>query len=301
MSFYYIEIASLWGTAIVGMLATLYTVLFSKDQGVRKSAVFNLVSFLLTSLVLQFAIDRMSPTYAFSFNLQHDWIPLKGANLFIYLFFADFLFYLYHRLTHSIPILWTGHYSHHSGDKLHLSLVIRDNVVSHIFALPMGLLGIPLGLTPYGLYICLRFVIFYQAFLHFKTERDWPVFKYFLVTPYNHIIHHSIRFDGAGHNFGGILCIWDRLCGTYREGSEYLIGFGIRNLKNPDSLWHINTQPTLNLVKDCWRTKSLKPLFIFSELSPRPSNWATAPLYAIAVVLALDILRRALRFYGVWT
>ena len=301
MDFYYIEIASLWGTAIVGTLATIYTVVFTKDRAVRKSAVFNLSSFLLTSLVLQLVIDRLSPTYAFSYSLQKDWVPLRGVNILIYMFFADFLFYLYHRLTHTIPVLWTGHYSHHSGDKLHLSLVIRDNIVSHIFVLPMGLLGIPLGLTPYGLFICLRFVIFYQAFLHFKTERDWPLFKYFLVTPYNHIIHHSTRFDGAGHNFGGILCIWDRLCGTYRAGQEYLGSFGIRDLHNPDSLWHINTQPILGLLKECWEQKSLKPLFFFSELSSKFSEGATGPLYFVALLLVLDILRRALQLYGVWT
>lgn len=313
MSFYYVEVASLWGTAIVGTFATIYSVIFSRDKVSRRSAVFNLVSFLITSLALQFVIDRISPTYAFSFQLQHKWILPQGASIFVYLFFADFLFYLYHRLTHTIPILWVGHYSHHSGDKLHLSLVIRDNIVSHIFVLPMGLLGIPLGVTPYGLYICMRFVIFYQAFLHFKTKRDWPILNYFLVTQYNHVIHHSTRFDGAGHNFGGILCIWDRLCGTYRAGDEYLNAIGIRDLKNPDSLWNINAVPTLELLKKCWTARSAGPLFFFSDASPelslsttpargqRTSNWVTAPLYAVALLLALDIVRRALQFYGIWT
>lgn len=286
-----IEMLSLWGTAVVGAVATLYTVLFSRDADLRKSAVFNLSSFLVTSLALHFVIDAVHPGYSLFYKLRRDWIPFNGWNLLYYLLFADFVFYLYHRLTHSIPLLWIGHYSHHSGDRLHLSLVIRDNIVSHVCALPVGLLGIPLGLTPYGVFIFMRFVIFYQSFLHYETKRDLPFIKYFFVTPYNHVIHHSTHFQGAGQNFGGILNVWDRVAGTYREGDEYLGSVGIKGLKDPDSLWRINTLPAIELLRECRTNRSLKPLIFFKNLRYR-TEWRTASVYVLAVILLLDVVYR---------
>ncbi|CAN5458801.1 hypothetical protein BH10BDE1_BH10BDE1_07820 [soil metagenome] len=290
MEFYWIELVSLWGTAIVGTGATLITVLTSKDSKLRKFAIFNLMSFLVTSLVLNFVINPNYPSFARFFSVRHDWVPLRGAWLLVYFLFADYIFYLYHRFTHTVPLFWTGHYSHHSGDSLHASLVIRDNVLSHIFLLPIGLLGIPLGLHPAGITAGVRLVIFYQAFMHFYTERDVPVLKYVFVTPYNHIIHHSTKFEGAGHNFGGILCIWDRICGTYREGAQYLTGFGLREGTPPQSLLQLNTTPMKELIAECRRNRSVKSLFLYEGWNFRlRKNWQTLLLYSAAVLLFVNL------------
>lgn len=298
MSFHIFEILSLWGMVFVGAISTLYTVLISKDDYLRRSAIFNLTSYLITSAAVFFFIKDFLPTYSYFKSLQSSWRPLAGWNIVVYIFFTDYLFYLYHRLTHSIPLLWTGHFSHHSGDRLHLSLILRDNILANIFTLPIGLLGIPLGFNPYGIYICVRFILFYQSFLHFYVKKDIPYLKYIFVTPYNHIIHHSTKFEGLGQNFGGILCWWDRLAGTYREGTSYLQSFGIPGLMNPNSLWKINVIPAKDLIKECYAMKSLWPLF---KVTSFPDQYRfhlrTALIYSFgAFLLILLILKAVISF-----
>lgn len=293
MDMYFLEIASYWGMAIVGAVATLYTVLKSREREERHSAIFNLLSFLVGTTFLHLVIRNFFPGYSFWYKLRDSWLPFRGLNIFLYFIFADYLFYIYHRLVHRVPILWLGHYAHHSGVRLHLSLIIRDSILGHIFVLPIALLGVPLGLSPYGLFIWIRIITFYQAFLHFPVTKDIPVLKYIFITPYNHIIHHSTCFKDAGHNFGGILSFWDRLSGTYREGEQYLKGFGIPGLERPDSLWGINTLPMIELVKKCWHEKSLWPLFSFKEVPPLyQSGWVSVALYSLSLVLLIDTLYR---------
>lgn len=295
MDLYLIELATYWGTAVVGALATAYTVMTSKDKDLRRSAVFNLLSFLVATTILHLVIKKVSPSYSFVSQLQDQWIPFKGINILLYFLFTDYLFYLYHRLTHRVPILWMGHYAHHSGNRLHRSLIIRDSVLGHIFVLPIGLLGIPLGLSPYGILIFVRIIIFYQSFLHFETNKDIPILKYIFVTPYNHIIHHSRIFEEAGHNYGGILCLWDRMCGTYREGDRYLTHVGIPGLKDPDSIWKMNVQPPYELFKKCWRARSVKPLFFFKGLPLLyKSGWPSMAAYMVGLVLLYDVIYRSL-------
>ena len=281
-----------WSMAAVGALATLWTVAFSKDVELKKSAAFNLLSFAVTTIVVFFVVAKIRPDYSIVNRWQTNWIPFKGLNLILYFVFADLIFYLYHRITHAIPFFWMGHFSHHSGSHLHLSLIIRDSVLSHVAILPIGLLGIPLGLSPLGLVVFIRFILFYQSFLHFKVSKDIPVLKYALVTPYNHIIHHSLRHDGYGQNFGGILNVWDRICGTYREGDEYLKAFGVDGVRHPNSLWTLNVAPVKEIVSKCLQRKSLLPLFCFDSVNYR-SGRVGKYLYAFCFLLCLDIARRA--------
>lgn len=289
MDFHFIEMASFWGTGVVGSLATLVTVVVSKNEKLRKAAVFNLVSFLFTSIMVHLVVKKVLPNYALFFRLKDSWVPLTGFSILYYLIFTDYVFYLYHRFVHSVPLFWTGHFSHHSGDQMHPSLIIRDNVLAHVFALPLGLLGIPLGLNPHGVFVCVRFITFYQSFLHFPVTRDLPVLKYLIVTPYNHILHHSKTFDGYGQNFGGILSIWDRLCGTYRDSAKYLGEYGVEGLKNPNSLWNLNVLPISNLIRDCYRSKSLAPAVFFKKPGLKiPLNWTTV-LYTFALLLSIDV------------
>jgi sterol desaturase/sphingolipid hydroxylase (fatty acid hydroxylase superfamily) len=287
-----LESVFFWAMAAVGTVATLYTVLFSEDRELKSSALFNLLSFIVTTIAVIAVVNKFKPDYSVVKQWQSNWIPFEGANLILYFLFADLIFYLYHRVTHAIPFFWLGHFSHHSGSHLHLSLIIRDNVLAHVATLPIGLLGIPFGLSPAGLVIFIRLILLYQSFLHFKVSKDIPFVNLLFVTPYNHIIHHSMRHEGYGQNFGGILNIWDRICGTYREGDEYLEAFGVAHVKNPNSLWSLNVVPIKTLLLQCFNNRSLKPLLFFDSVTYRSPRFGKY-LYFFCFLLCLDILRRA--------
>lgn len=266
-SFLFTEFFLFWGTAAVGTLSVLFTVCFNKKKDFRSFAVFNLVCFLFTTVISLLVLDQIRPSYHFFYSLRTAWIPFNGWNIILYVIFTDLLFYFYHYLTHAIPILWIGHYAHHSGTKLHPSLIIRDSILSQIFVLPISLLGIPIGFSPVFIFLIIKLITFYQGFLHFYVTRDIPILSYIFITPYNHIIHHSIKFEGSGQNFGGILCVWDRIFGTYRSGAEYLLAFGIPNENYTDSLWTINLKPLLNLFYKMKKDGSIKAVFKFKKIN----------------------------------
>ena len=291
MNYYLIEILSFWGIVIVGSVATLKTVLTSKDLALRKYAIFNLTSFLIRTLAIQMVLAALFINYSSFFSLHESWVPFQGFKIIGYFIFADFLFYVYHRLEHVIPYLWSGHSSHHSGEIMHVSLILRQNVIANIFTLPFGLLGIPFSLNPLGISACIKFIIFYQSLIHFTVKRDVPILNYVFVTPYNHIIHHSALYEGAGQNYGGILNIWDRFCGTYRTGSKYLEKFGIPGLKNPDNLWNLNFYHILQLLRDCWDKRSIRPFFIPNHIKFKSNvNLPTTLAYTFCLSLTIFII-----------
>jgi sterol desaturase/sphingolipid hydroxylase (fatty acid hydroxylase superfamily) len=54
-----------------------------------------------------------------------------------------------------------------------------------------------------------------------------------------HLIHHSISYEEANANFGAVLCVWDRLLGTYARlprAQQDRIVFGVRELRRDDCL-----------------------------------------------------------------
>ncbi len=254
-----VNLFGFWGKFVVSVIAALATIVWARDSKLKTYVVFNIWSFVFAMTINYLILDRF---FNFSFQPKNHtpWRSFSGVNIFLYFIFSDWLFYFYHRFVHTIPLFWTGHFAHHSGSKLHLTLILRENILSQIFTLPFALLGIPLGLQPLGIVAMIRLIIFYQSFLHYEVKDDLPIFNLAFVTPYNHILHHSTVYRGTGHNFGGILNIWDKLGGTYSDEKEYLKEFGVPGKKEENSLWALNIAPLIDLAQDCWRRRSLLPL-----------------------------------------
>ncbi|MBT5815603.1 MAG: sterol desaturase family protein, partial [Opitutales bacterium] len=52
-------------------------------------------------------------------------------------------------------------------------------------------------------------------------------YRFFLVSPNMHRVHHSRRMVETNSNYASGLAIWDRLFGSYRERSSDEIVFGL--------------------------------------------------------------------------
>ncbi len=289
----HLEFLLYWCLALIASVATLVTVFVSKNKGLRRFVIFNLSNFLISTAFLYFIVKAFGPNYGLLLKKSSSWLSFTGPNILIYLLFSDFLFYLYHRMTHAIPLLWLSHYSHHTATHMHISVIARDSILTHVFTFPFALIGASLGLSPSWVYICIRIIVLYQSLLHFNATKDIPYLKYFLVTPYNHIMHHSINFTGSGHNFGGLLCIWDRAFNTFVDSPRYLHHYGVPGLVNPDRYFNIHFSPLLRLFKKCFSNKSLRPIFIFENLNYK--IWQKASVaYGICLILVLHLITRVI-------
>lgn len=133
---------------------------------------------------------------------------------------ADFFYYWDHRLGHEINALWAFHNIHHSSEKYNLTVASRlswvEEIYRWIFLLPLILVGIPL---PVVLLVKLLHRT-YQGPVHTPYVGRLGWLEYILATPSQHRVHHGRNPQYLDKNYGGVLCVWDRLFGTFEAEGE---------------------------------------------------------------------------------
>lgn len=115
------------------------------------------------------------------------------------LILVDFIYYLVHRVHHSLSFFWTFHFVHHSDNHLNLTTSFR---VSWIEILYFNFLFTPillLGFTGNELLLALSFLGSYQFYCHSQYIKLPKIFNFFLITPDNHRIHHDQIIKNQKH------------------------------------------------------------------------------------------------------
>ena len=150
---------------------------------------------------------------------------------------GSFLQYWQHRALHRVPLFWETHKFHHSAEQMTTLSLFRETpfttaLNSSLIALPVAAIGgliLPANpttldliiLVPSGLYV--GFNSINQFLIHSNLNISYGWFgRYFMVSPANHRVHHSILPDHFGKNFSVTLVLWDRVFGTFHEGIDPL-------------------------------------------------------------------------------
>lgn len=132
----------------------------------------------------------------------------------------DYTLYVWHVLTHKVPVLWRLHRVHHVDPDLDMSTAIRFHFADMIVSLPWRLAQVRLsGADPRSLAMWRGFfnasVLFHHANL--RLPRGWDRrLSRLLTTPEMHGIHHSRSPCERDSNWSSGISIWDHLHGTYR-------------------------------------------------------------------------------------
>ncbi|MEJ1223803.1 sterol desaturase family protein [Sediminicola sp. 1XM1-17] len=169
----------------------------------------------------------------------------------------DFAGYWNHRLSHRVNIFWNQHVIHHSSEEFNLACALRQpisNLIGYfsILLLPAALLGVPYEVIA----ILAPVHLFAQFWYHTKHIGKMGWVEKVLVTPSQHRVHHAINPEYIDKNLGQILCIWDRMFGTFQEELDDVPPqFGILKQAATWNPVHINFQHFWNMLKDAWRTK----------------------------------------------
>lgn len=133
---------------------------------------------------------------------------------------ADFIYYWFHRTSHSWLPLWAFHMVHHSAMHMNLTSAYRLNwfsaIISPLFFIPAALLGMPAEFIAlsYGLNLA------YQFFLHTESVGKLGALEGVMDTPSAHRVHHCSNPIYIDKNFGGVFIIWDKLFKTYQPETE---------------------------------------------------------------------------------
>lgn len=170
----------------------------------------------------------------------------------------DFAGYWNHRLSHKVNIFWNQHVIHHSSEEFNLACALRQSVSNLIgyfslLLIPAALLGVPYKVIA----ILAPIHLFAQFWYHTQHIGKMGWLEYVIITPSQHRVHHAINTEYLDKNLGQILCVWDRIFGTFQEELDDVPPqYGV--LK-PAATWNpilINFQHFWRILKDAWRTKS---------------------------------------------
>ena len=144
-------------------------------------------------------------------------------NLWVFIvcfLLADFVYYWFHRVSHSWKPLWAFHLIHHSAMTMNLTAAYRLNwfgaLISPLFFIPLALLGFP----PDFIVASYALNLLYQFFLHTEAIPSLGRAEGFLDTPSAHRVHHGSNEMYIDKNFGGVLIIWDKIFHTYQPETE---------------------------------------------------------------------------------
>ena len=164
--------------------------------------------------------------YAAAYSVAPIHLPADNPFVWVALFFADdFLYYWYHRLHHTIRVLWGSHVVHHSSQFYNLSTAVRQTWTP-MTALPFWLPLAFLGFSPWMILFQQSVSLVYQFFLHTeRIDKLWRPIEFVLNTPSHHRVHHGANPEYLDKNYGGILIVWDRLFRSFEpEGARVRYG-----------------------------------------------------------------------------
>ena len=192
---------------------------------------------------------------------RQQWISLDilspihwAAGIILY----DFCYYWFHRISDERTLFWGSHVVHHQSEDFNLSTALRQTstgiFTTWVFYLPLFFLGMPIEM-----YVSIASLhLIYQFWIHTQFVPKLGLFEWFLITPSNHRVHHAQNPRYVDRNYGGLLCVWDRLFGTFSEETdEEEIVYGITTPLNTWNPVWANVHIFAGMLRDAWHTQRL--------------------------------------------
>ena len=189
------------------------------------------------------------------YEIKATWLTYVIAFITI-----DFAGYWVHRWSHHINLFWNLHIIHHSSEEFNLACALRQSISMFVnpftfLLIPAALLGVPaVVIATVG-----PLHLFAQFWYHTRHINRMGFLEHILVTPSHHRVHHAINKEYLDKNLSQIFIFWDKLFGTYQQELKDVPP--VYGITRPARTWNpikINFQHLWLMMKDAWRTKSLK-------------------------------------------
>jgi sterol desaturase/sphingolipid hydroxylase (fatty acid hydroxylase superfamily) len=184
-----------------------------------------------------------------------SWVPWALAFLLV-----DLCYYVWHRSSHAVALLWAVHLPHHQSERMNTSVALRQPWLSDgtalLFFWPAPLLGVP---AP-----CFFFAVgclsIYEALCHSQVLDRTGAWGKVFNTPAWHRLHHAHNGPYLDRNFGSTLIVWDRLFGTFVQETVPPRYGTATPLASWNPVW-AQLQPFLALLRRARQARSLGVLF----------------------------------------
>jgi sterol desaturase/sphingolipid hydroxylase (fatty acid hydroxylase superfamily) len=182
---------------------------------------------------------------------------LRDAAAFLLL---DYTIYVWHVLTHEVPILWRFHVVHHVDMDLDTTTALRFHAVDMALSIPWRAAQVGVcGAGPRALQLWQAFffvsVLFHHSNVRLPLGLERALVRV-LTTPRLHGIHHSTVQEETNSNWSSGLSFWDRLHGTLRvDVPQDAITIGVPGYRRPSEV-ALGASLALPFVdqRDAWLT-----------------------------------------------
>jgi sterol desaturase/sphingolipid hydroxylase (fatty acid hydroxylase superfamily) len=228
------------------------------------------------------------------------WAPGAVAPWVLAIVLADLGHYLHHRLDHRVAACWAVHGVHHMPEHMDFTVAMRhawfSDLYSFPFYIPLPLLGVPSSH-----FFAATTLLSLHALITHTEQFDFPSLGV-LVTPGAHVLHHARNARYLDRNFGAMLCVWDRLFGTYvtRDPSDPPVYGTSRGYATHDGaraqwvLWadlfalvRQARTPRGRLAVLLGRPDTTPPGLTLAPVSPPPADALNSPRRKVYVALQL--------------
>jgi sterol desaturase/sphingolipid hydroxylase (fatty acid hydroxylase superfamily) len=238
-----------WGT--IGMLAGNIT-----TQVLVKSA-----SFIGYTFVYEYRIFNFSETLP-------PWLLLIVALLCL-----DLTFYVWHRASHRVRVLWAIHLSHHSSEEMNYLVSFRQPWLAPIFKMPFFAILPFVGLDPSVLMIAGLASTFWGVIGHTQIVPKLGVLEWFFNTPSAHRVHHGTNPEYVDKNYANMFIFYDRIFGTYAK-EVAPVNFGLTNQIGTNNPIKITFSPWQKIWRDIKSAQSFTEIlgYLFCPPDWKPNH-----------------------------
>lgn len=228
-------------------------------------------------------------------------LPDDSVAVWIGAFIAlDFFYYLWHRASHRVNILWAAHVVHHQSEDFNLAVALRQAMFTPLTSIPFYLPLAVIGVPPIVFLTCAALNTLYQFWFHTRLVGRTPWLDGWLNTPTHHRVHHGIEPEYIDKNHAGVFIVWDRLFGTFEpEGREPTYGT-VEGFATA-SVLRANLEPYTKLFWASMAAKGGDRLRIwFAPPEWRPSGPVSVPVPTAVVRWTPTVSPRLAAYVGTW-
>ena len=184
----------------------------------------------------------------------------------------DYTYYWFHRQNHMVRFLWAAHIVHHSSDNFNLGTAVRNGWFTIIYKPLFYVWIVIIGFPPEMLLVCLGIESLWQFQLHTKYIPKMGIVEKVINTHTMHQVHHAKNIEYMDKNHGGILNIFDRMFGTWKELDNNIdIKYGVTTPPNSYNIWVILTHEYSNIWQDMKKSKNWRHKFMYAF---GPPGWS---------------------------
>lgn len=211
-----------------------------------------------------------------AWNFRVATVPMDAWWAWPLLFILEeFAYYWYHRCAHRVRFMWSTHSVHHSPEELTLASAYRlawTPILSASWAFFVPIIF--LGFHPVAVFGVLAVSLVYQFWLHSTLIPKLGPLELVLNTPSAHRVHHASNPEYIDMNFGGVVIVFDRMFGTYKEEDATLpTKFGLTHPMTSMNPLVIVYGDFIALIREVWAAKSWGDRW---RLILKPPGWAPA-------------------------